>query len=239
VTDPGWYADPDDAAMLRWWDGEQWTDHREPAQGTPPGTDADGDVLVHVRTGKDERTDLVATTDRITIRGETFALDDIDAVSYTAVRSHLNGAYQGTSFTLRVRAGERKQDYLMATNHKDERLDEFGEAYGRLVALLDAAVLPRLAADMAARLAAGETITLGPAGARVELVAAGFRLKKPLSKPVPWAQVHGTELEGGRLFFLVERKPGAEPKRHSMVGLEGDNIVVLPHLVGRLRGEAG
>ncbi len=25
---PGWYYDPDDQAIYRYWDGERWTDHR-------------------------------------------------------------------------------------------------------------------------------------------------------------------------------------------------------------------
>jgi hypothetical protein len=25
---PGWYYDPDDEAIYRYWDGERWTDHR-------------------------------------------------------------------------------------------------------------------------------------------------------------------------------------------------------------------
>ncbi|WP_191278877.1 DUF2510 domain-containing protein [Nocardioides flavus (ex Wang et al. 2016)] len=26
----GWYADPQDASRLRWWDGERWTGHTHP-----------------------------------------------------------------------------------------------------------------------------------------------------------------------------------------------------------------
>jgi hypothetical protein len=29
----GWYADPNDAGQLRWWDGSTWTDHVHPAGG--------------------------------------------------------------------------------------------------------------------------------------------------------------------------------------------------------------
>ena len=31
---PGWYDDPEDAAKKRWWDGTQWTEHRQ--QPNPP-----------------------------------------------------------------------------------------------------------------------------------------------------------------------------------------------------------
>lgn len=33
----GWYPDPEDATQQRYWDGEQWTEHRAPLAGaTPP-----------------------------------------------------------------------------------------------------------------------------------------------------------------------------------------------------------
>jgi hypothetical protein len=235
MAEAGWYDDPEQPGVLRWWDGEQWTDHRRPVEEAPTPTSPGGDVLVHVGIGKGERTELTATAADVTIRGETFAWAALDGVEYTAVRSHQNGAYMGTYFTLHVREGERKQSFMMATNHKDERLEEFRDAYGRLVNIVDTLVCSRIAAALAARLEAGETITLGPAGARVELTKEGFRLKKPLSKVVPWASVTGVEVEGGTIYFLVRKKEGHDPKRHSMVGLGGENMVVLPHLLPRLR----
>jgi hypothetical protein len=35
VPGPGWYPDRDDRALLRWWDGTQWTAHTAPVQPVP------------------------------------------------------------------------------------------------------------------------------------------------------------------------------------------------------------
>ncbi|MER7796595.1 DUF2510 domain-containing protein [Microbacterium sp. NPDC096154] len=34
----GWYPDPQDAAMLRWWDGAQWSAQTQPLPTEPPQT---------------------------------------------------------------------------------------------------------------------------------------------------------------------------------------------------------
>jgi hypothetical protein len=34
----GWNPDPDDATKLRYWDGQQWTDHYAPAAAPNPVT---------------------------------------------------------------------------------------------------------------------------------------------------------------------------------------------------------
>jgi hypothetical protein len=30
ATPQGWYADPNDPTIVRWWDGQQWTSHTHP-----------------------------------------------------------------------------------------------------------------------------------------------------------------------------------------------------------------
>ena len=32
---PGWYADPSDSQLLRWWNGTEWSDHTQPMPSRP------------------------------------------------------------------------------------------------------------------------------------------------------------------------------------------------------------
>jgi hypothetical protein len=36
VTDPGWYKDPEDGSILRWWDGSDWTERTHPLSPSSP-----------------------------------------------------------------------------------------------------------------------------------------------------------------------------------------------------------
>jgi uncharacterized membrane protein YhaH (DUF805 family) len=39
MPEAGWYDDPDDSTQLRWWDGDRWSDRRQPRaprEETPP-----------------------------------------------------------------------------------------------------------------------------------------------------------------------------------------------------------
>ena len=38
----GWYPDPSDPTKQRWWDGNQWTEHQQPAPGAVPPPPAYG-----------------------------------------------------------------------------------------------------------------------------------------------------------------------------------------------------
>lgn len=47
---PGWYADPSDSQLLRWWNGTQWSEHTQPMPSRPVLTDEPSAETLSVRT---------------------------------------------------------------------------------------------------------------------------------------------------------------------------------------------
>ena len=41
ATSPNWYPDPHNPAVVRWWDGQRWTEHIRPVQQQPPAPAAE------------------------------------------------------------------------------------------------------------------------------------------------------------------------------------------------------
>lgn len=51
---PGWYYDPDDQAIYRWFDGENWTDHRCDIFSSEAPVDLDAEAASRPRSSSAE-----------------------------------------------------------------------------------------------------------------------------------------------------------------------------------------
>jgi hypothetical protein len=180
---------------------------------------------------------LVASGDTMTIDGnDTYDLRALKAVTYDVVRRHLNGAYQGTDFKIQFKQDKRTRMFILATNHRDENIDEYRESWLQLVNRIEAIAIPRLADEMAAAVRAGETVSVGPAGAKVVLSPEGVKKGGLFSKPVPWSQVTGTDLDNGTIRVLGSKAPNAAETVIASIHVTAWNSRVLPHVVSRLKG---
>lgn len=89
----GWYADPEQQGQIRYWDGSQWTDHRQPTpegfgqDGGSDSTDSSSDV--------DEATRIRPSADRAP---ETEVMPTSDPTGYGASGAGASGDTGGSSY---------------------------------------------------------------------------------------------------------------------------------------------
>jgi hypothetical protein len=179
---------------------------------------------------------MVASGDTMTINGGTYDLRAVKAVDYWANRRYIGSGYQGTDFTISLKQDNRAGFFICSTNHHDEHIDEYRESWLRLVARIEAIAIPRLADEMAAAVRAGETVSIGPVGAKVVLSPEGVKKGGLFGKLVPWSQVIGTDLDKGTIRVWGRKAPGAAETVICGTNASGWNGRVLPHVVSRLKG---
>ncbi|MEW9533117.1 hypothetical protein [Microbispora sp. NPDC049125] len=180
---------------------------------------------------------LVASGNTMTIDGkDTYDLTAVKAVAYQVVQNHLNGAYQGTDFKIQLKQDKRTRIFFLTTNHRDENIDQYRTWWLQLVERIEAIAVPRLVDEVVAAVRAGQTVPIGPAGARVVLSLEGVKKGGLFSKPVPWSQVTGTTRDGRTVDVLGSKAPGGAPVVIGQVLTSEWNSPVLPYVVSHLKG---
>lgn len=166
---------------------------------------------------------------------ERYDLTTITGVAYTAVRRHLNGAYQSTDFRIQLRQDKRSRMFTLHTGHRDEQLTEFQDAYARLVERLEAVAVPRMAAEALTSLRQGESVAIGSAGAKVVCSPDAVKKGGFFAKPVPWGQVTGTDVDAQQIRVWGRKSPSSgDGAVVAQVSSTEWNAPILPHVVARM-----
>ena len=84
----GWYQSPDNAEMLRWWDGTQWTDNEKPNTDPAPPTGAPVESAPKSKDTAEKVTDIIGATG-LAAAGAALAADG--AIGLGKKRKGFNG----------------------------------------------------------------------------------------------------------------------------------------------------
>lgn len=171
---------------------------------------------------------LVAADGTIAVGEQVFRLADLDRVLYRAA-ARINHA----SYMIGVAEGDRQCTFVFDAYRRGTELDDARETWLGLVALLESAASPRIAAAALRTIAGGGSVTFGSSpAARIAADAHGLRPRAPFARTVPWADIAGADLHEGQVRVWTttsRRKPAMS------VDMAGWNAVVLPGVVALAR----
>lgn len=231
MTQPGWYPDPQGSGGVRWWDGQSWTQQLQapaapmaPAPAAPPAGAALGQVLdTMVR-----RKPLHADPEYISYKGQALPLAHIEWIAYWVVRSYQKDrvlpikAGLGSQWTFQVgRYPFTKAPMVDVLVPKATKADS-DVTWTFLVALAQQHIEPRLVAEIAARVRAGQTVTVGHT---VQVHPGGIVGTRPLA----WAEIGGAHHANGTTWIT-------DRANQPVLGIpmQNPNAVLFPALIATL-----
>jgi Protein of unknown function (DUF2510)/Bacterial PH domain len=242
--EPGWYPDPAAGGRMRWWDGQRWTDqvrqanaqqqpppmaesrdHEEPGGGRTRERPV-ADLTIRTTIMKEE---FVADAERIALGATVLATDAIDEVAYLSFARK----YWIRRYSCRLRAGSER---LRISFEAGDLPEEYpAPLWSALIRFLDAYVLPRIARELASRVATTETVRVGGFDANRQGITGRAGIRRVT---LPWSSIR--EVSRGREHLFISGLDSSGRARELRTAMAEPNVVALPFVVDLMqRGMSG
>ncbi|MEU6750077.1 DUF2510 domain-containing protein [Spirillospora sp. NPDC046719] len=252
MSQPGWYPDPYGTGSLRWWDGRTWTDRLNPEPDRPPRArtpeqerPAPGGRPSEPYPGHARQPSWggppVGQGVAATVHGQRLHADEqgvaygqaalawphVEWVAYWAAQIPAGfGQAPGTRWIFQAgrhpfHGGLRVEVVIEAGGTIEPET-----VWGRLIQLCQACAEPRMVAELAGRVRAGESVdvaqglTVHPGGVRGDRVS------------LSWSSISGAVVDGGRVWI----RQAASPAPVLYVPQQNPNAVLIPALLSSLKG---
>jgi len=227
LSQPGWYSDPLGSGRLRWWDGQRWTEHVHPPEERPAQQSPQAQQAHQAQQAQQPQQPQQGDADAVVadVRGYRLHADQ-RGIAYGAI-SMIWAVVEWVAYWP---TGQGQWVFQVGREpfHGGARVEvvcDQEDLWSQLVELCRSQVEPRLVAELAGRVRAGEQIDVGAGLAVHPDGLSGGQVS------LSWAEVGGASIRDGRVW--LHRAESETPVLY--VPQQNPNAVIIPALLSELK----